>query len=468
MSGKMAEPTTQSARNVALDNLRVIAMLLGLVSHGVLPHKATGLGGYPIHDCETTVLADATYFAVHDFRLQIFFVVAGFAACALATRRGVGALVRNRVLRIVLPLVLTILVIAPVMRVLFVAHRVDQAAEKHDTDWGFLTGPEVRLGDGEVKELSVASHLNLLDYLGPNFHLWFLYYLAMCCVPLVAWLLLAPRFAPGGLVRTGDAAFRYLLGRWWAPALLGALGAPLIWLRPEWWIGTPQGWRPVGTIYLYYLGFFLFGAMLYRHRDRLAVYGRHWAALLVVANVAVLPAMLKLVISGGFLEAEARAHPPAWLYGWKAAAMVLTGLYTWMMVEGLVGLFTRHFDRSPRWWKYLADSAYWVYLASFPVQVTLQVWLADTPMTALGKFLLVTALTFAVLLATYELCVRHTWVGLLLNGKRPERAPAAVPQPVVIAARVRVDAPHPEPTGPRWQPQEQQPDRVEAGAEARS
>jgi hypothetical protein len=68
------------------------------------------------------------------------------------------------------------------------------------------------------------------------------------------------------------------------------------------------------------------------------------------------------------------------------------------------------------------------------------------------KVLLVNVLTFAVLLATYELCVRHTWLGLLLNGKRPERTPVAVPESVVIAARVRVDAPHPEPTGPRWQP----------------
>ena len=49
----MAEPTTQSARNVALDNLRVVAMLLGLVTHGVLPFKATGVGSYPIHDFAT-------------------------------------------------------------------------------------------------------------------------------------------------------------------------------------------------------------------------------------------------------------------------------------------------------------------------------------------------------------------------------------------------------------------------------
>lgn len=460
----MAEPTTQSARNVALDNLRVVAMLLGLVTHGVLPFKATGVGSYPIHDCERTVLADACYFAVHDFRMQLFFVVAGFGACALATRRGVGALARNRLLRIVVPLALAVFVVAPVMRVLFVAHRVDQTAEKYRSDWGFLSGPEVRLADGSVKELSVVSQLNLPEYLGPTFHLWFLYYLAACCVPLAGCILLAPRLAPGGLVRGGDALFRGLIGRWWTPALLAAAGAPILWTMRDWWIDTPQGWRPDKVIYLYYLGFFLFGAMLYRHRDRLAAFGRHWVALLLIANVAVMPAMLKLTITGNRMEDAGTAS--ATLLVWKSAAVLLSGLYTWMMVEGLIGLFQRHFSGNRDWWKYLADSSYWCYLAGFPVQVALQVWLADTPMSIAVKFLLVNALTFAVLLTTYELCVRHTWLGLLLNGKRPERTPVAVPEPVVIAARVRVDAPHPEPTGPRWQPQERS-DHVEAGTEGR-
>src|SRR5262245_40100511 len=40
---EMAEPATSSLRNVALDNLRVVAMLLGLVTHGVLPYTATGV-----------------------------------------------------------------------------------------------------------------------------------------------------------------------------------------------------------------------------------------------------------------------------------------------------------------------------------------------------------------------------------------------------------------------------------------
>jgi peptidoglycan/LPS O-acetylase OafA/YrhL len=438
----MAEPVPPTSRNVALDNLRVVAMLLGLVTHGVLPFKATGIGLYPIHDRHSTVLADACYFAVHDFRMQLFFLLAGFAACALAARRGVAGLARNRLLRIVLPLSLAVAVVAPVMHVLFVAHEVDRTAEKYGEVWGWLTGPEVVTEHGEVYPLAVAPSLRLAEWLGPNFHLWFLYYLVLCCVPLALWLWLAPRAAPAGLMRAADATFQWLLGRWWKALLLAAVGVPVLWRMPDWWIDTPQGWTPDRAIYLYYLGFFLFGGMLYRHRDRLAEFGRHWKVLLVVANVLVLPAMLKLTVSGNWAEDEVAPQAPTWLLGWKAAAIFLVGLYTWLMVEGLVGLFVRYFAGTRAWWRYLAESSYWCYLAGFPVQVGLQVWLADAALPIAAKFLLVNALTFATLLASYELCVRHTWVGLLLNGKRPER-PAAVAVPVVLMARVRAAAPEP-------------------------
>jgi hypothetical protein len=153
--------------------------------------------------------------------------------------------------------------------------------------------------------------------------------------------------------------------------------------------------------------------------------------------------MLALTLTGNRAEDAAGPQTPAWLIGWKAAAIFLGGLYTWLMVEGLIGLFHRFFSGSRAWWKYLAESSYWCYLAGFPVQVALQVGLADHPMPILAKFVLVNVVTFAVLLASYELMVRHTWVGLLLNGKVPEQRAAGpvVVEPVVLATRVRVAEP---------------------------
>ncbi|MCI0704404.1 MAG: hypothetical protein L0241_25380, partial [Planctomycetia bacterium] len=116
------------------------------------------------------------------------------------------------------------------------------------------------------------------------------------------------------------------------------------------------------------------------------------------------------------------------------------GLYTWMMVAALVGLFQQRFSGASRWWKYLTESSYWCYLAGFPIQAAFQAWLAPRAMPILAEFFLVNVLTFAVLLVSYELCVRHTWIGLMLNGKRPVRneSPVTQTEPVVIATRLPV------------------------------
>jgi hypothetical protein len=394
-------------RDAALDNLRAAAMLLGLVTHGVLPFKATGIGRYPLHDCHHHVAADACYFALHDFRMQLFFLLAGFAAAALAARRGVAGLVRNRLHRVAAPLLLSIIVLAPIM-------------------WALLVNRTEGVAD--------LPSLDMVVWLGPNFHLWFLYYLALCSATLAVWLTLCAGLVPGRLTRAADGGFRWLVGSRWRAAVLAAVTVPVLWDMPDWWVETPQGWTPDATIFVYYLGFFAFGSMLYRHRDLVAGFGRRWLTLLVVANVAVLPLMLKLTISGNWAEEEGGA--PSWPPHWKAATIFLGGLYTWLMVEGLVGLFRRFFPVSTGTWQYLGGASYWCYLAGFPVQVALQVVLADHPMPLVVKFLLATAVTLGVLLVSYELMVRDSWVGWLLNGSGRGRS-AAPDRPAPVPALPR-------------------------------
>src|SRR5262249_3160855 len=264
-----------------------------------------------------------------------------------------------------------------------------------------------RVTDGSIPPLAVWKELHLLDWLGPNFHLWFLYYLVLCSMALAGWLAFGPPALSARAIETADRGFRWFFGRWWKTPVLAATAIPLLWTMPDWWIDTPQGWQPEPVTLVYYLGFFLFGAMLFRHADLLPGYGRRWLMQLAVANLVVLPLMLKLTVSGNWAEDRMGSHVPGWLIGWKAAAIFFGGLYTWLMVEGLVGLFQRHFAGTRTWWRYLVGASYWCYLAGFPVQVALQVWLAEHPMPIVVKFVLGNAVSFAVLLASYELLVRR-------------------------------------------------------------
>lgn len=413
MAGMMAEAVASSPRNTALDNLRVVAMLLGFVAHGMLPYTTTGLVGFPVRDRTRHAVADACYFAVHDFRMQLFFLLAGFAAAALVARRGARGLVANRLGRVAAPLALAALAVCPALHLVFAQHAVDR---------GVVWDPERSGG-----------------WVGPNFHLWFLYYLLMCCVPLLALRAVAAR-VPARIACAFDAvAIRALRSRWKVP-VAAALAVPLLWDMPAWWIDTPKGWAPDGAVLAYYLGFFLVGALLYRHRVALAAIGTRWPVQLAVANLAVLPMMLRLTVTGNWAEGAVEGDLPPWLIVWKAAAIFLSGVYTWLMIGGLVGLFQKHFPGTGPRRKYLADASYWCYLAGFPVQAAFQVWFAPLAAPLVIEFLLVNVLTFAVLLPTYELCVRHTWVGRVLNGKCPDRKASSRPtanEPARLIAAIR-------------------------------
>ena len=73
-------------------------------------------------------------------------------------------------------------------------------------------------------------------------------------------------------------------------------------------------------------------------------------------------------------------------------------------------------NRTLRW---LADASYWVYLVHLPLLFAIQYRLLDLPLHWTAKFAIAVLVTSAASLASYQLLVRHTMVGTLLNGHRP-------------------------------------------------
>ena len=93
----------------------------------------------------------------------------------------------------------------------------------------------------------------------------------------------------------------------------------------------------------------------------------------------------------------------------------------WTLVWLTIGLF-RHFCQRPnRWVRYVADSSYWMYLTHLPIVLWLQVATAEIEIYWLIKLPLVSLATVGICLITYDLFVRPTFIGKILNGHRRPR-----------------------------------------------
>lgn len=389
-----------SERIHALDNLRAVMMWLGIVLHVSINHLS-GPSPLPWKDPQATPLADLLLVFIHAFRMPVFFLLAGYLAAMMAGSRGVGAMVRNRLRRIALPFAVFWPVLFVLMGglVLVYAHLMARGTIGFDLS----VAPKRTHGGAPVETM----------------HMWFVYYLFW--FSMLAALLCAARMKlPAVLRRAWQAAWDGLLTHWWGLVLLAL---PLAAVGAGYRAGmlTPSGSFVPNVRELVHSGvFFAFGWQLFRHRATLlpkfsAQYGRYLLAGLTAFAVT-------LALFAAFVKAPGRiAHIEAWI----AFSYGLTG---WLWSVGLVGLFLRHMDRQNAVLRYISDSSYWVFLVHILGTMGFGILLFNVPLGALTKMTLNVVATTAVCLASYQLCVRRTWIGVLLNGKRAAgaaQAPAA-------------------------------------------
>lgn len=147
-----------------------------------------------------------------------------------------------------------------------------------------------------------------------------------------------------------------------------------------------------------------------------ALYRRRWAAY----AVAGLPLfLLSLALYDG--------NAPA---GWVALAY--NGA-SWLWCFALIGLALRVLDARRPLLAYLAESSYWVYLVHYPLTIAFGALLYGPDLPAELKMLINIAATTAVCLASYQLVVRSTWVGALLNGRRHAPQVSLIPNHVTTS-----------------------------------
>jgi glucans biosynthesis protein C len=390
------------ARLHGLDAVRAAALLLGIVLHATVSFlPGVDPRFWPVSDSQKSTVLAVAFFAIHVFRMAVFFLAAGFFARLLLAKRGWREFCRNRLQRIALPLV--------------AAWPLCFAALAAVALWAMT-----RANGGRLPQLTPEMSGAGLNFL----HLWFLYLLlwlyALALLARWSVKLLDRHGKLPAAVDRGLQLLRSPLG----PLLLAMPAALALYslphelspavLRTGFGVPTPAYSLvpPLPSLAVYGYMFAL-GWFLHRQRQLLHHVQAHW-----LFNVA----------------AGLTAMAVCWylLSGAASAGQVVIVCYAFALMFstlGFVGMGLRFFSYPVPLLGYLADASYWMYIAHLPVVMALQTAVMFFDWHWSAKFTLINAAALVVLLVSYRWCVRTTWIGALLNGSKKPRAaacPAAV------------------------------------------
>lgn len=364
-SKNLIHPTSSTRQTMQrfheLDALRAFAMLLGVVLHASM-FLVWEEWLVVAKEVSPDLPYDDIVFAIHGFRMPVFFLLSGFFTAMLWQRRGKKALINHRFRRVGLPLLIGAFTIIPI----------------HISWFVLLSGEEFVFGTG--------VWIFFLGWITGLQHLWFLWML----------LLLVGLFL--GLATLGVS----FMNRWvWWLLIPVVLIPQLMMVEPNWGPDTASHLIVNPVVLAYYLCFFLFGAFMYQTEMSIE---RRWA----FALLPVLP-VFYVGLHFEFISDASWAH---------FVSSCLQVVFAWAMCFGMMGLLKIVASVERPWVRYMSDASYWIYLWHLALIFPAQRIAADLDLNVHFEVLAIMVSVTAILLISYHFAVRYTWIGTMLNGPR--------------------------------------------------
>ncbi|MEC7679038.1 MAG: acyltransferase family protein [Planctomycetota bacterium] len=423
----MSEPVSHQ-RYHDLDFVRAAAMLLGLLLHVCIFFMPPERYFWGSGDYSGDILNAQFLNFIHLFRMQLFFLLAGFFAELVVDRKGLLTFVLDRLKRILLPFVVGVLAIVPIFTVLngYYGYYNNLFDEKSILQ---IIRSSVLFGSFDLESGSALKDRLL--------HYWFVYYLLIFYLlyvvfrPLLLSNLLQKASGWSRLVEIG-------VKRWWGFLLLGLFIAPLQYSLKLVFI-PPSGFNvPLADLGLYFL-YFYFGISLYQKRHLLEY---------VTKNAYVYAAFslpLFMLIDNPTMRIDSSAPITNDLYTWtifdlqtqefvrpylklegvlfggwaKVLVVLLRATLCWSMCLASIGIASRYLSKESSTVRYLADSAYWVYWIHLPLTYKLSYMFQDYEgLDPFTKCYLVLVVSTLLIYMSYQWCVRYTWLGNFFMGKK--------------------------------------------------
>jgi len=383
-------PQERGRRVYALDAWRAALLLLGLVLHSM----SEIVGRMEENWIQALMLRAVDL--IHTFRMPAFFLLSGYLGALLYELRGFRSFLLNRFLRIVVPFCIFIPLIGGLLAFLGLLEQ---------NVYTFQSDPLAR-----SLTLSVYLHPWWLKNLN---HLWFLWHLILILsVFLFVWPVVCRYRDAGFLVAIRNFAQSPLLLGGSALALTIAYGFAFRWDS----LPFDSTWIPRLDLLGFYGGAFGFGALAHLASTRLNDLQTYWGFPFLLGIVAV--------IFRFFDSKNGRVFP------WNDNGMLFEGYVVTQAVAcvgltmGSLGAFLKWCSLESRLWRYLSDSAYWVYLIHLPFALHLPSLWQKLGVSLEFYPLLTLSATLLICYGSYAVLVRTTALGIMLNGRRyPSQLP---------------------------------------------
>jgi glucan biosynthesis protein C len=404
----------------SLDFLRALAMYLGVILHVTILFGSTDriLWNFYSEYYQDSFNYQITW-GIHLFRMQFFYIIAGFFAEMVYLKKGGKYYLKNRLKRILVPFIFGCLIIYPLTLGVFAVHNAELADKTflerslHFFMWEFFSGTDYNPGITFV-------------------HFWFMWFLmifyAIHVVGRAVFLSWIQKIKlSSGWVRFVDLCIQKQFGIF---ILAGITLMIHLTFRSSIFLPSESHLDAAINDLSYYMVFYFFGVGLYHCKEFFGKLARNlkWNLVLIFTFVFWIHAATDAIDIHRSPVVDINSwKPQSFQVFWEGVFYGGTGRYLtiyvrcllcWSFCFALLALGQKFFSRKNEFVRYFADASYWVYWVHLPVTFYFSVLLQPVEINALFKAYLAIVISTVLIMSMYMLFVRNTILGDYFCGWR--------------------------------------------------
>jgi peptidoglycan/LPS O-acetylase OafA/YrhL len=381
--------STQSTRRYDLDWLRVLSIATVFFFHST---RFFDSGGWHVKNPQSYLGVDLLVGFIVDWMMPLIFVISGVSTFYALGSRGAGRFIKDRSLRLLVPLVVGIFTHVMVQVYL---ERVSHH-QFSGTFWDFIpqyfNGPYGIMPDGNFAWMGL--------------HLWYLLFLfvfSLLLLPVFSWL--KHRSSGQRILQASDAFLA-------KPLAIYLLAIPVMLLigtldpHSYWGMRDMGGWS-----LLIYLVFFAYGFMLSAHDGvQESIKRQRWLSLIAGLLLITLEGVLRV------------GHPePAFDTPRFVLLNAGYGLSAWLLILAILGFGMKHLNVYSPKMAYLNEAVLPFYVLHQSVLIYVGYFVVQGNIPDLLKWLIIAPMSLAIIMALYEFLIRRINVLRFLFGMKLSR-----------------------------------------------